>query len=95
METITLSTPEVIPQKLTTDYRVVALLLDWEGSFIQIRLRGTNNESKDFRYEGATATTMMIGLNKANLSLKSLHRRIIERLITDGLLAGAVSGNPD
>jgi hypothetical protein len=38
---------------------------------------------------------MMISLNKVNLSVKSLHRRVIEQLINDGKLDGTISGSPD
>ena len=95
MESISLTTPEVIPAITTTDYRVVLLHLDFEKAEIAIHLRGTNGERKEFRYSGDTATTMMVGLNKANLSIKSLQRRILERLAADGLLSGTVTGVPD
>lgn len=95
METIALATAEVTPQKVTTDYRVIYLLLDWEQARIAVHVRGTNGERKEFLYEGVTATTMMTNLNKADLSVKSLHRRIMERLIADGHIQGAVIGVPD
>lgn len=94
-ETIILTTPEVTPQITTTDYRVVYLLLEWEQAFIVIHLRGTNGERKVARYEGSEATTLMQTLNKANLSIKSLHCRILEKLIADGKLSGSISGSPD
>lgn len=94
-EQITLAVAEMTPAIITTDYRVVGLTLDFEHAMLTIRIRGTNGEPKEFRYEGATATTLMIALNKANLSLKSLQRRVLERLLADGLIAGAVTGNPD
>ncbi len=95
MEAITLASPEVTPQITTTEYRVTYLLLNWGESFIAIQLRGTNGERKEARYEGAAATTLMVGLNKANLAIKSLHRRILEQLIADGKLVGSVNGSPD
>lgn len=94
-EIVQLTTPEITPQITTTDYRVFYLLLDWERASIVIHLRGTNGERKEARYDGAEATTLMVGLNKANLTIKSLHRRILERLIADGKLSGTVSGSPD
>lgn len=92
-ELITLSVPITTPS--ITDYRVVQLTLDWTNPAIVIGLRGGNGESQSFQYTGATATTLMQQLNVANLSVKSLHRRIIERLVADGKLAGAISGSPD
>lgn len=104
-ETIILATAEVTPSISTTDYRVVFLSLDWDRSTIVIRLRGTNGESRSFTYGGdrlsatdeqrAEALALMVALNKANLSTKSLQRRILERLIADGKLRGSVSGTPD
>lgn len=95
MESVTLTTPEVIPQITTTDYRVTYLQMDWPQASIVIHLLGTNGERKEVRYDGAVATTLMVALNTANLSIKSLHRRILERLIADGKLAGTVNGVPD
>ena len=37
----------------------------------------------------------MKALNKADLSVKSLHRRVLERLIADSFLPGLVSGSPE
>lgn len=103
-EALVLTTPEVRPAVSTTDYRVVYLGLDWEGKQIVIRLRGTNGESRSFTYGGRLAATpearadalaMMVALNTANLSTRSLQRRILERLVADGKLTGTVSGTPD
>ena len=92
-EQLDLTTPETAPN--VTNYRVDALVLDWAGARIDVRVSGTNGEKKSFTYTGTTATTLMIALNKANLTTKSLQRRILERLVTDGLYAGTVSGSPD
>lgn len=94
-ETLVLTSAEVTPQIVTTDYRVVFLQLAFEHALIVIHVRGSNGERKDFRYEGQIAVDLMVALNKANLSLKSLQRRILERLSADGKLVGSVSGAPD
>ena len=104
-EDLILTTPEVIPQITTTSYRVVGLNLQWERTTIVIHVRGTNGELKQFQYGGNEPSTppaektkalnLMIALNKANLTIKSLQRRVLEQLATDGLLVGAVSGSPD
>ena len=94
-ETLVLTTAEVTPQITTTDYRVIYLLLDWEQKLIVIHLRGTNGERKEFRYEGTVALNLMVALNKSDLSIKSLQRRILEKLIADGKLSGSVTGTPD
>jgi hypothetical protein len=48
------------------------------------------------RYEDAAADALLIGLNKANLSVKSLEKRVTETCQADGKLgAGAITGAPD
>ncbi len=95
MESVTLTTPEVTPAITTTDYRVSLLVLDVEGAHIVIHLRGTNGERHEYRYDDPDATPLLVALNKANLSVKSLQRRVLERLIADGKLAGSIAGSPD
>lgn len=91
METLTLTTP------LSTASVIVArLILDWEGAAIYIVLRAPDGRRLEYNYSGATATALMVGLNKANLSVKSLHKRIIEQIVADHAeLAGVISGSPD
>ncbi len=92
---IVLTASESTPAIVTTDYRVVFFSMNWEQELIVIHVRGTNGERKEFRYEKAIATSFMIALNKMDLSVKSLQRRILERLSTEGKLVGSVSGSPD
>lgn len=93
-EQIDLTTPIVV-SKTTDFFRVVKLGLDWRAAVIAIVLEGENGELQSYRYEGSEATTLMIALNKANLSATSLQRRILNRLIADGRISGTVSGSPD
>ncbi len=105
MEDLVLTTPEIIPQITTETYRLVGLYLDWERTTIMIRLRGANGETKSFTYGGNDPSTpqaektkalaLMTALNKANLTIKSLQRRVLEQLAADGLLVGSVTGTPD
>lgn len=95
MESLTLATPEVIPQITNAAYRVGRLDLDWEHATIVVVVIGANGERRAFDYTGAIATTFMTSLNTANLTTQSLHRRILARLVADGKLAGTVSGTPD
>ena len=104
-ESVTLTTSEVTPAITTTDYRLVGLNLQFERKLIVIHLRGTNGELREFSYGGDApgtsvaerlkATNLMIALNKANLTIKSLQRRVLEQLIADDMLLGAISGTPD
>lgn len=91
MEIITITTP---PAQQTT-WRVSELHFNWDAPSIQIGLKGTNGEAKHHLYSGAAATTLMIALNKANMATTSLHRRVINQLVTDAVIAGTVSGSPD
>ena len=90
-EQLTLTVAETRPNN--THYTVRRVTLDWEAATIHIALRGVNNEQKECNYGGATATNLMIALNKANLSTRSLNQRIFDRLIADGCLAGSVAGS--
>lgn len=78
-----------------TTYTVLFLGLDWENAGISIRLKGSDGVVLSMGYAGNEATVLMTALNSANLSVKSLYRRLLERLVTDGKLpAGTVSGSP-
>ena len=80
----------------TSSYHIVRLDLNFEAKSIGIGLIGENGERKEISYgEDAGAVALMRALNKANLSTKSLHRRIMEKLIADGHLAGTISGAPE
>lgn len=92
-EQLDLTTPVTTPNLAT--YRVDELHLKWSAERIDIRLLGTNGESRWESYSGPAARTLMTALNKANLTTNSLRKRILNQLVTDGKLAGSVSGTPD
>ena len=79
----------------TVTWTPFLLHLNWERATIKIGFRGDNGEYTSVGYEGAAATTLMVTLNKADLSTKSLHRRIMEKVVADGKLSGTISGTPD
>ena len=89
-ERATLTVPVVATN---SEYRVSRLLLDWDNAAITIYLKGSNGEDKACSYSGPVATTMMVGLNKANLSTRSLNQRIFDRLIADACIAATVTGS--
>jgi len=63
--------------------------VDAGGAFI------AGGKSIECTYEDAVAETLLAGLNVANLSVKSLERRVTERCQLDVKLgAGAISGTP-
>ena len=92
-EEVILTTPVTTPS--ITAWKVSSLHLDWDNSQITIKLRGPNGETKFHSYGGAVALTMMVALNKADLSSNSLHKRILNRLILDRTVLGTVTGTPD
>ncbi len=79
----------------TLTWKPVLLHLDWEKATIKVGFRGDNGEYTSIGYEGSDATTLMVTLNKADLSVKSLHRRIMEKAVADGKISGTISGTPD
>lgn len=93
----------VVAVPATTHLAVARLRLDWADAVIEVHLREVdafnipvgNGKWHVAKYEGLDATNALRALNIANLSVKSLHRRLMERLQADGKLpAGTVSGAP-
>lgn len=94
METITLSSPEVV-QITNTGYKPVLITLNKKASTIIVMFEGSNGEQREWIMSGDVAMTRIKALNTANLSTKSLERRIMETAIADGVFAGTISGTPD
>ena len=102
MEELHLTDPVVVPETVTTKYRVVALTLNLEAQVspdgpgqILIELRDNLAAKSSYSYVGPEAMSLIKFLNTANLSTKSMHKRILEKLAADGLLPGTVVGAPD
>ena len=94
-EQVDLTAPDQV-RPGTSTYTLKELNLDWVNKTVVIVLRGSNGENKTVVYgENEGSVAMLKALNKANLSVKSLHRRVMERLLADGHLAGSISGAPD
>jgi len=100
-EDITLAAPVRVDPGVTT-FRVARLVFDWESALVQITLRPWSGSAFvgahriEATYEGAIATTLMIGLNKVNLTTRSLHQRVLDRLLADGKIpTGTVAGTVD
>ncbi len=79
----------------TITWKPILLYLNWEKATIKAGFRGDNGEYTSIGYEGTEATNLMIVLNKANLTVKSLHHRVMEKAVADGKLSGTISGTPD
>jgi len=82
----------------TSYWRVRGLTFWYDGvdSYIKINLIGENGEKKTVGYTGSEAETLIKQLNTMDLSTNSLHKRIMQRIATDGLIGdGSISGTPD
>jgi len=91
MESLTLTVAQSV-----ASYQVLKLTLNWAGARIKVILKDPIGDIREFGYDGTAATNLMVALNKANLSVQSLHSRILSQLVTDGKLpAGTVTGTPD
>ena len=87
-ETLTLTTPIVASIAAWT---IAKFEIDAENSAIRIVVKADSGEYRSILYEQEPA--LIDALNTANLSTKSLRRRILERLQADGHLgAGTFSG---
>jgi hypothetical protein len=87
-EIVTLGTP-------ITDVTLVGLVLDWPGEQITVILGTEGGGRINHELFGGEAVAFMRALNRADLSKKSLHRRVLEKLVAKGVLRGTVSGEPD
>jgi hypothetical protein len=106
MEELVLTDPIVIPGTTSAKYRVVSLTLNHEAimlaggepmppGLVLIDVRDNNNVLSHYRYEGQVAQDYIKFLNTANFTVKSMHKRILEKLSADGYLPGTVEGVPD
>lgn len=78
-----------------TFYQVTLLHCDWPRAHIDVGVTGSDGIEIIKTYDGDPATTRMLALNTANLTVKSLDKRLLEMLVTDGKLPpGSVSGVP-
>jgi hypothetical protein len=94
-ERLLLTAPIVVPQITQTGWDIFSLYLGRVEQKIVIVLVGDNQERRTELIDGVTADTLMKQLNTANLSIKSLYRRVMEWLIANRGYAAAVSGTPD
>lgn len=93
MEKITQTAPTIFPNEI--DWEIDTLLLAWRSQIIHIDVISNVGTKRNKEYTGLDAKNKMLALNKANLSTKSLHKRIMEFLVADGVITGAITGVPD
>ena len=93
MEELNLTVPIAGPTIST--YKIIELRMNWPNGEIDATLADELGKTISCQYRGAEATALMLTLNTANLSVKSLHKRTIEKLQADGKLpAGTITGTP-
>jgi hypothetical protein len=82
---------------------LVVVLKEWsagafvdDGRHLSVRYdaNGSSGSGGVTTVEAGVGRALITALNKANLSTTSLERRILQRLIADGHLAGSVTGTP-
>ena len=107
MEELVLTDPVVEPEKVTSRFKVITILLDLEGPatiptpenpvmpIVRLRLKDNYNKPYEHQYTGQQALDYIKFINTANFTTKSLHKRILERLSNEGVLPGTVEGTPD
>jgi hypothetical protein len=95
-EELSLTTPKVIPEIRTESLRIGFVGLYIEGARFVVQMRGAGGQLEVITAEGAQATEIFRQLNTANLTVKSLQKRIIEWVASQRPdLAGTVTGTPD
>lgn len=105
-EQLELTDPVVVPEKVTSHYRIVTLTLDsqavqtaipqtTEAGLVLITVIDNQGVSSAFRYTGPAAREIIKFLNTGNFTNKSMQKRLLEKLSRDGYLPGTVTGAPD
>lgn len=92
MEKITLTAPDQA-RPGTPEYEPIAILINKKYAFIEVYLEGVNGEMRTERLENALP--MIKAINTGNHSTKSMMRKLMEKLLADGKLSGAIAGTPD
>lgn len=94
-ESITLDAP--IQPPAITSIQVASLDLDVEHGVIHARLRTNLGGYEVYREQDEDTQAALIALNKANLSVKSLSRRLLERMQAKQpeKWGGVIIGSPD
>lgn len=91
MATLTLTTPVPAPVPGRNSFTLSRLVLDVDLAQIEIVGKGDDGKKVRHTIKGAAATTLMGQLNNADLSTNTLKRRVLQRLVDDGVLVGTVS----
>lgn len=95
----------------TTKYRLSSVTYDLEMAIpdpnipigtppppgvVNIKLKDNNGQYSQYQYIGEKAQTLIKQMNTANMSVKSMQKRLLERLTKDGMIPPAtVQGDPE
>jgi len=93
MEILTLTTPVTPPT--VTDYKVIRVDLNRKEQIFHVAAESNTGVIVERIERGDVAMSLMIALNKANLAVKSLERRVLEYMASRGDFAGSIAGTPD
>jgi hypothetical protein len=78
-----------------TGWDIYSLYLGRIEKRIEIQMIGDDGDRRTELIDGTTAETLLKQLNSANLSIKTLYRRVMEWLIANRGYQGTVTGTPD
>jgi len=101
MEELVLTDPVVIPGVTKSKFHIISLTFGMEGgpdtppAIVSINLRDDNNIPHHHAYTGQEAQDFIKFVNTGNFTTKSLNKRVLEKLSTDGILPGTVTGAPE
>ena len=96
-EKYALTTPQARTSVAEIQIRLV--VLNWETQSVTVSWK--DNAGGEFSHTYASNTTptgrtLMVALNRADLTTRSLYKRVLERLAADGVIApGTVTGAPE
>ena len=62
---------------------------------VTIQVKDNLGQGRSFQYFGDQAQNLIKFINTGNFTVKSLQKRILEKLALDGGVPGAVTGTPD
>lgn len=92
-EQLDLTVPQ--PQPTLTNYKVASVQLRLLPSpLVQIIVVNNGGGTIVHVYEGPQAQQILSAINTANFTNNSFAKTILNRLVTDGVLSGSVSGTP-
>lgn len=100
-EVFTLTTPITPTVPSTTSYELWSLYLGRQEGVVVATLISNTNERitvawRNSKVDPTEGTNLLIALNKANLSVKSLQKRVLEQAVLDNKLpTGSVTGIVD